>query len=82
MTQWKIQCKGTNEQRHTLESFHASMGGNTRVFYFYDENLVQRTVRFTEPKLSIKAIRDFTTSNETHGTVVGFTAEITLELSL
>lgn len=82
MTQWKIQCRGTDEQRKTLESFHARCGGNTRVFYFYDENMDQRTVRFAEPKLSTKVIRDFSDANVTNGTVVGFTAEITLEVAL
>lgn len=82
MTQWKIKCKGNDTQRQTLESFHASMGGNTKVFLFTDENGVQRQVRFADPKLSTNIIREFTTTNATHGTVVGFTADITLKVAL
>lgn len=79
---WKIQCKGSNEDRQTLESFHGRMAGNTKVFYFTDENLVQRTVRFSEKTLSIKVIREFSTTNITHGTPIGFTSQITLEVDL
>ncbi len=79
---WKIACRGSDEQRKILENFHKTVGGNTQSFHFIDENLEQRTVRFSEPKLSIKVIRDFSNVNEIHGTVRGFTADITLELVL
>jgi phage-related protein len=82
MTKWKISCRGNNDDRLVLESFQYRMGGNTRTFYFTDENLVQRTVRFADQGISLKLTRDFTTANVTHGTVVGFTADITVEVAL
>ena len=81
-TKWKIQCKGDNAQRILLESFHGRMGGNTKTFYFYDENNEQRIVRFAEQGISMKLIREFSTTTVTHGTVVGFTCDVTVEISL
>lgn len=82
MIQWKIQCKGSIDDLDTLEAFHHRMAGNTKVFYFTDDRLVQRKVRFAEPKLSRKLIREFSTTNVTHGIVVGFVADIVLEVAL
>lgn len=82
MVKWKIQCKGDNDQRQTLELFHGRMAGNVHPFYFYDENNVQQTVRFSDQGLSIKLLREFSTTQVTHGNVVGFTAEVTVEVAL
>lgn len=76
---WKINVKGSVDNHKTLESFHDRMGGNAVPFYFLDENLVQQKVRFAEQGMSVKLLREFTLDNPTHGKVVGFTADITLE---
>jgi hypothetical protein len=76
---WRIQCKGDEIQLKTLEAFHDSVGGNADPFLFYNEDGVQIAARFAEPKLSKKLFREFTLDNPTHGNVVGFTANITIE---
>jgi phage-related protein len=79
---WKITCRGDDTQRKTLKNFWKQQGGNATPFYFTDPDGNQRTVRFSTGTYSGKAIREFDITKDTHGNVVGFTAEITVELSL
>lgn len=76
---WKISCKGNATDLQTLIDFQNSVGGNSSTFYFTDPYDVQQAVRFADPKLSLKVTREFTSGNTTHGTIVGFTADITIE---
>lgn len=82
LRQWKIQCKGNTAQRLQLKNFHDSVGGNSSVFYFVDPDGVQRKCRFAEPKLTLNDIREFDPTSLTGGTIVGFTAEIVVEVAL
>ena len=76
---WKITVKGTDTQRKTLESFHDSVNGDAGIFYFYDEDGVQVLCRFADGKLPLTLKREFTSANDTHGIVVGFTCSLTIE---
>lgn len=77
-TTWVFHCRGDNTQRKTLENFYLNINGNVQPFYFTDEDGVQQTVRLVDPKFKYKLLREFTYNN-TGGTVVGFTADITVE---
>ncbi len=76
---WKINIKGTPEQLDILTRFFNAQGGNTKGFIFIDENGNDVTVRFAEPKLTTKIIRNFDVGSPTRGYVVGFDATVTLE---
>jgi hypothetical protein len=81
--QWKITCKGSNTDRLTLETFFDTVGGNSLPFYFTDENGSTQTLRFADKTLSISTIyREFDLTSLTHGTPVGFTAEISVKTAL
>ncbi|WP_371380747.1 hypothetical protein [Sporomusa aerivorans] len=79
---WKITCKGSPEQRLILKNFHDSVGGNSNVFNFVDPDGVTQVCRFAENKLTITDIREFDPTDVTHGKIVGFTAELTIEVAL
>lgn len=79
LTTWKITVKGNNTDRQTLEAFHDTVNGDAGSFYFYDENNTQVLCRFVDGKLPMTLKREFTSSNATHGTVVGFTSTLTIE---
>lgn len=79
LTSWKITVKGDNTQRQALEAFHDSVNGDAGSFNFTDENGTQVLCRFVDGKLPITLKREFTSSNATHGNVVGFTCSLTIE---
>lgn len=79
---WKITVKGDLTERDILKTFWNNVGGNTDKFYFVDPTNTQRLCRFSENKLSITDIREFSSSSATKGTIVGFTCDITIELAL
>ena len=79
---WKIDLKGTPAQKTTLKDFWDSIGGNAGKFLFVDPDGNTRTCRFSDNKLTIVDKREFNASSDTHGTIVGFTCETTVEVVL
>lgn len=79
---WKIELKGTPAQKQTLLSFWDSIGGNAGTFSFVDPDGNTQTCRFSDNKLTITDKREFNTSSDTHGVIVGFTCEAIVEVAL
>ena len=79
MKTWSFECSGLIEHLATLQAFHDSHGGNTVPFQFYDEHDVLTTVRFTDPELQYKFLKELDTASPTGSKVVGFTSNITVE---
>lgn len=76
---WSITCKGDNDDREILEAFYDDMYGTHGQFTFYDENNAPVTARFATDEPEYTLIREFSTTEVTHGKVVGFTANISVE---
>lgn len=76
---WTINCRGTIDELKKLRAFFEQVGGNTKTFSFIDELGIRRTCRFATNSLSEKVIRDFSSTSETKGIPVGFTASIEIE---
>jgi phage-related protein len=76
---WKISIKGDRKQMDLLEAFHESVTGDAGQFLFNtpEGNLV--VCRFADGKLPIKEIREFTLKTPTHGIIVGFQCDVTIE---
>ena len=76
---WDIVCKGDNDERELLEAFYDEMYGISGKFIFYNENNEAITARFASDEPEYNLIREFSTTEVTHGVVVGFTANLSIE---
>lgn len=76
---WTVTCRGSNEDRITLEAFYDAMYGMHGKFLFYNENNEPVTARFATDEPEMTLIREFSATEITHGKVVGFTASVAIE---
>ena len=76
---WKISCRGTPAERLAFKTFLDNVGGNSEKFYFIDPDGVTQICRFSGNSTEIKDLREFDITSPTHGVIVGWTAELTIE---
>lgn len=79
---WSVEVAGDMKQYKLLQDFFRKMGGNTRLFIFFDEYNKPKLVRFSSNKLNLQVKRDWNHGSPTNGFSVGFTGTVQVETAL